>query len=217
MRPDRPAIRAVVYDLDGTLVDSRGDLADSVNEMLGRLGLPRHPDALVWSFVGEGAERLIRRALGPLHEHRYPEAAPLWSEEYGARLLRKTRLYPGVAALLRIPPARRAVLTNKPGGFSRIIVEGLGIAPAFERVVGGDEGPRKPDPENLLRICAALGASNRETLLVGDSAVDLATGKAAGVPVCAVSWGFGERASLLTADFVCDTADELATLLQLRA
>ncbi len=209
-------IRAVVYDLDGTLVDSRGDLADSVNEMLARLGLPRHQDAVVWSFVGDGAERLIRRALGPAQEHRYAEAAPLWREEYGTRLLRKTRLYPGIAELLQLPPAQRAVLTNKPGGFARTIIEGLGIGPAFAQVVGGDEGARKPDPENLLRICAALEASKEETLLVGDSAVDIATGKAAGVRVCAVSWGFGDRASLVPADFLCDTPGELATLLQLR-
>lgn len=209
-------IKAVIYDLDGTLVDSRADIADSVNEMLLRLGLERHPDALVWSFVGDGAERLIRRALGGQREHRYSEAAPIWREEYERRLLLKTRLYPGIEDLLRRPPARRAVLTNKPGAFARTILAGLGVAPAFAQVVGGDEGPRKPDPENLLRICAALGASKEESLLVGDSPVDIATGRAAGVPVCAVSWGFGERASLLPADFLCDTPGELATLLQLR-
>ncbi len=209
--------RAVVYDLDGTLVDSRGDIADSVNEMLARMGLPRHDDALVWSFVGDGAERLIRRALGAVNEHRYTEALPIWLEEYDARLLRKTRLYPGVAGLLSLPPAQRAVLTNKPGGFARRIVEGLGLAPAFAQVIGGDEGPRKPDPGNLLRICAALSVSKEDVLLVGDSAVDISTGRAAGVPVCAVSWGFGERASLASADFLCDSADELKMVLQLRA
>jgi phosphoglycolate phosphatase len=211
------AFRAVIYDLDGTLVDSRGDLADSVNAMLARLGLARHADALVWSFVGDGAERLIRRALGAANEHRFTEALPIWLEEYDARLLDKTRLYPGIAELLRLPPLQRAVLTNKPGGFARRIVEGLGVAPAFAQVIGGDEGPRKPDPANLLRICAAFSVSKEEVLLVGDSAVDLSTGRAAGVRVCAVSWGFGERASLASADFLCDTAAELNMVLQLRA
>lgn len=217
MQPPPGGFLAAVFDLDGTLVDSRGDLADSVNEMLARMGLARHPDPLVWSFVGEGAEKLIRRALGPAHQDRYPEAAPLWREEYGARLLRKTRLYPGIAALLAGPPARRAVLTNKPGGFARAIVEGLGIAGAFERVIGGDEGPRKPDPANLLALCAQLGAPPARTLLVGDSPVDVATGKAAGVPVCAVSWGFSDRSLLAPADAICDNAEELRGLLQLRA
>src|SRR3979411_3402900 len=109
----------VVYDLDGTLVDSRDDLADSVNAMLGKLGLPQRDPVVIYGFIGEGAERLIRRSLGPTHEERYPEAAPLWREEYGKRLLARTRLYPGVADLLRKPPDARAVLTNTPRGVAR--------------------------------------------------------------------------------------------------
>lgn len=209
-------IEAVVYDLDGTLVDSFGDIASSTNEMLERLGLPFHGEGIVRGFVGEGAERLLRRALGPVHEHRYDEAAPLWREIYGRRLLEQTSLYPGIAELLRVPPPRRAVLTNKPGGFARRILAGLGIAGAFEVVIGGDEGPRKPAPENLLRLCRELGAAPAATLLVGDSVVDVATGKAAGVPVCAVTWGLGERASLSSADFLCDAPAEVATLLRRR-
>src|SRR5256885_8725869 len=94
LREDQRApLGGVVYDLDGTRVDPRDDLADSVNAMLDRLGLPRRDPAVVHGFIGEGAERLIRRSLGPTHEDRYPEAAPLWREEYGKRLDRKsTRL-----------------------------------------------------------------------------------------------------------------------------
>src|SRR6266850_2360430 len=120
LREDQRApLGGVVYDLDGTLVDSRDDLADSVNAMLARLGLPQRDPVVIYGFIGEGAERLIRRSLGPTHEERYPEAAPLWREEYGKRLLARTRLYPGVADLLRRPPDARAVLTNKPGGLPR--------------------------------------------------------------------------------------------------
>jgi len=122
----RAPLGGVVYDLDGTLVDSRDDLADSVNAMLARLGLPQRDPVVIYGFIGEGAERLIRRSLGPTHEERYPEAAPLWREEYGKRLLARTRLYPGVVDLLRRPPDARAVLTNKPGGFAREILRGLG-------------------------------------------------------------------------------------------
>src|ERR1700756_4263174 len=110
-------VRGVIYDLDGTLVDSRDDLADSVNGMLGRLGLPLREPPVIHGFIGEGAERLIRRSLGPAHEDRYAEAAPIWHEEYSKRLLARTRLYPGLDAVLRLPPAARAVLTNKPGAF----------------------------------------------------------------------------------------------------
>jgi len=206
-------LTGVIYDLDGTLVDSRDDLADSVNAMLARLFLPEREPRVIHGFIGEGAERLIRRSLGPAHEARYAEAAPIWREEYAKRLLAKTRLYDGIAALLRAPPGARGILTNKPGGFAREILRGLGIETAFRVVVGGDEAPRKPAPDGLLRICAALGARPQEALLVGDSAVDLATARAAGVRVCAATWGLGERAALATADYLCDTPFEVGELL----
>ena len=207
------SLAAVAYDLDGTLVDSRDDLADSVNAMLARLGLPAQPSEVIVGFVGEGAERLIRRSLGAAHEERYPEAAPVWREEYARRLLAKTRLYDGVAELLRVPPHRRAVLTNKPGSFARQILRGLGVADAFGAVVGGDEAPRKPAPDGLLRLCRELGVTPAQALLVGDSSVDVATGRAAGVRVCAVTWGLGERSALAAADFLRDTPAQVAELL----
>ena len=112
------AVRAVIYDLDGTLIDSRADLADSINAMLARMGLPQHAPAVIYGFIGEGAERLIRRSLAPRHEDRYGEAAPIWREEYARRLLARTCLYDGVDELLRRAPDARAVLTNKPGEFA---------------------------------------------------------------------------------------------------
>jgi phosphoglycolate phosphatase len=206
-------LRGVIYDLDGTLVDSREDLADSVNAMLAQLGLPQRAPDLIHGFIGEGAERLIRRSLGPVHEERYPEAAPIWKKEYRRRLLARTRLYPGIGDLLRSLPDARAVLTNKPGAFAREILRGLGVADAFGAVLGGDEAPRKPAPEGLLRICGILRVPRDQVLLVGDSAVDLATGRAAGVRVCAVTWGLGDRAALCSADYLCDTPSEVGELL----
>jgi phosphoglycolate phosphatase len=209
-------LKAVVYDLDGTLVDSRGDLADSVNAMLEALGLPRHPDEIVWSFIGEGAERLVRRSLGPAHEHRLPEAMESWRTEYGRRLLIKTRPYPGILDLLLSPPDARGVLTNKPGGFARQILQGLAMLGSFQAVIGGDEAPKKPEPDGLLGLCRTLGAAPAETLLVGDSTVDIATARAARVRVCAVTWGLGDRAALSAAspDHLVDTPAELAALLR---
>ena len=93
-------LKAVVYDLDGTLVDSRGDLADSVNAMLDALGLSRRPDEIIWSFIGEGAETLVRRSLGPANEHLLPDALTSWRAEYARRLLSKTRPYPGLSRSL---------------------------------------------------------------------------------------------------------------------
>ena len=208
-------LKAVVYDLDGTLVDSRGDLADSVNAMLRSLGLPPRRDEIIWSFIGEGAERLVRRSLGPEHEHRFPEALKSWRAEYAWRLLVKTRPYPGISELLAVPPDARGVLTNKPGGFAREILQGLGMLESFRAVIGGDESPRKPEPEGLLALCKALEAAPAETLLVGDSTVDVATARAAGVRVCAILWGLGTRAELAAAspDHLAETPGEVAALL----
>jgi phosphoglycolate phosphatase len=208
-------LRLVAYDLDGTLIDSRADLADSVNAMLARMQLPQHEQIVVMGFVGEGAERLIRRSLGPMHEERYEEAASIWREEYGARLLDKTKLYDGIANLLQKAPELRAVLTNKPGGFAREICRGLNIFDRFVQIVGGDERPRKPSPDGLLRLCSEAGVRPDEALLVGDSSVDVATGKAAGVKTCGVTWGIGARASLTSADYLCDTPAQVAGLLAL--
>ncbi|HEY6050605.1 MAG TPA: HAD-IA family hydrolase [Thermoanaerobaculia bacterium] len=206
-------VDGVIYDLDGTLVDSKDDLADSVNAMLSRLGLPERAPSVIHGFIGEGAERLIRRSLGTSQEHRLPQAAPIWREEYARRLLAKTRLYPGIAGVLRLPPPNRAVLTNKPGAFARRILDGLGVADAFRQVTGGDEGPRKPAADGLLGLCRLLGVPPKRALLVGDSAVDLETGRAAGVRVCAVTWGLGEHAALAGADYLCRTPSELGELL----
>lgn len=208
-------VTAVIYDLDGTLVDSLGDLADSVNAMLASLGLPERDEREVRSFVGEGAERLVRRSLGAANEHRLPEALKSWRAEYARRLLVRTRPYPGIPEVLEAPPEARAVLTNKPGAFAREILQGLGILPRFKAVVGGDEAPRKPDPAGLLRLCSDLGAAPARTLYVGDSTIDIATGAAAGVPVCAVGWGLREPQELRMANpaHFCSTPADLARLL----
>jgi phosphoglycolate phosphatase len=204
-------LSGVVFDLDGTLVDSRADLVASVNAMLRRMGLPERDEATVVSFVGEGAERLIRRSLGP-SEDRYPEAAPIWRDEYARRLLDQTRLYDGIAEVLQLP-VPKAVLTNKPGGFARQILRGLGVAGAFVAVLGGDEGPRKPSPDGLLQLCRTMGITPDEAMLVGDSAVDVATAKAANVRVCAVLWGLGSPESFAGADERAATPAELSALL----
>jgi phosphoglycolate phosphatase len=210
------SLRAIIYDLDGTLVDSRADIVDAVNAMLVRLDLPRRSDGEVATFVGDGAELLVRRSLGPLHEARLDEAMVVWRACYGEGLLARTRLYEGMEAALDLPPEARAVLTNKPGGFAREIIQGLGLTGKFQRVVGGDEAPRKPDPGALLSLCEELRSSPEETLFIGDSTIDVATGRAAGVPVCAVTWGFGPRPALTAArpDYLCDDTAQLAALMR---
>jgi phosphoglycolate phosphatase len=208
-------VTAVIYDLDGTLIDSRGDLSDSVNAMLTTLGLPERDEREIWSFVGEGAERLVRRSLGAANEHLFPEAIEEWRVAYSRRLLARTRPYPGIAELLEVPPAARAVLTNKPGGFARDILRGLGLLGKFRSVLGGDDAAKKPDPGGLLRLCSELGADPAHTLYVGDSLIDLATGAAAKVPVCAAGWGLGDPEELRRAGpaYFCSNAAEVVRLL----
>ncbi len=184
----------LVFDLDGTLVDSSRDLAAAVNAALGRLapGTPAIPLDVVVSFVGEGARLLVERSLRHARLDLAPEAVmPVFFETYGERLLDTTRLYPGVAAALdAVADVPLAVLTNKPGPFSRTILEGLGVASRFARIWGyGDVAERKPDPSGLRRLAAELGAAPADTWMIGDSAIDVRTGRAAGTRVAGVTWG----------------------------
>jgi len=191
--------RLVVFDLDGTLVDSSRDLASATNAALARVapGTPAIPVETVIGFVGEGARLLVERSLRHAGLALEPDdVLPAFFECYSERLLETTRLYPGMAEALGALAAARprapilAVLTNKPGPFSRTILEGLGVATRFARIWGaGDVAQRKPDPAGLLQLVAELGSSPEEAWLVGDSAVDVRTGRAAGVRVAGVAWG----------------------------
>lgn len=186
----------VVFDLDGTLVDSTRDIATAVNLALGAVApeLRALPEPTVRGFIGEGVQSLLTRVC--THVGR-PELAaalfPAYVTAYARHLLDTTCLYPGVAdtlAALRADGRRLAVLTNKPGDFSRTILSGLGVAPYFTRVLGGGDGmPRKPDPAGLLSLLADHAAEPGQAVLVGDSAIDVATGRAAGVVTVGLTYG----------------------------
>lgn len=190
--------RLAILDLDGTLVDSVDDLAASVNHALAALGLPARTTAEIRSFVGEGARVLVARAIAPRDELLEPALA-LWREHYDAHCLDRTRLYPGVDAALAGAGRVLAVHTNKPGALARKILAGLGVSGRFAAIVGGDDAPRKPDPAGALAIMAQVGASRADTVFVGDSRVDVATARAAGVALVAVTWGLAARDELAAA------------------
>jgi phosphoglycolate phosphatase len=186
--------RLIAFDLDGTLVDSRQDLADSANQLVvERGGRPLTQDAVV-GMVGEGASVLVRRALAGADLPDDPAALGRFLEIYDERLLRSTRLYPGVIELVESARqhAHVAVLTNKPLRHTERLLDGLHVRPLFDGVVGGD-GPyaRKPSADGLRALMAEAGAPEQHTLLVGDSMVDCDTAINAGVACCLVSWGFG--------------------------
>ena len=185
----------IVFDLDGTLIDSRADLAQAVNHVLRTLGLPGLPLDVVTSYIGAGARTLVQRSLGPAHEHRLDEGLMRFMEFYGAHLLDHTRLYAGIADVLHALVQRGAglsVLSNKPEAMSRTILAGLGVLPLFAAVLGGDSvAARKPDPGGLQHLCASLRISPERMLMVGDSVIDRDTARAAGIAFCGVAWGFG--------------------------
>ncbi len=190
--------RLAVLDLDGTLVDSLDDLWASVNHALAAVGLPPRSREEVHGFVGEGVKLLLARAVAP-HEHLLEPALAAWWPHYTAHCLDRTRAYEGIAAALAGAGRVLAVHTNKPGALARKILDGLGLLPRFAAVTGGDEAPRKPDPTGLREIMARVGATPAETVFVGDSRHDVETGRRAGVPVVAVTWGLGTREDLVRA------------------
>ena len=186
--------RLIAFDLDGTLVDSRRDLADSANQLITELGGTSLPEEDIGRMVGEGAAVLIRRALAAARVTDRGAGLARFLEIYDGRLLQHTRVYDGVADVVQFARSvgHVVVLTNKPKAPSERILEGLGIRDLFEVVVGGD-GPlgRKPAPDALNALMSGFGATPETTLLVGDSAIDHETTIRAGVRCCLVSFGFG--------------------------
>jgi phosphoglycolate phosphatase len=190
-------IQLVVFDLDGTLVDSSQDLAAATNALLTDLGATALSRDVVVSLVGEGAAVLVRRALEQAGlDPDTPNALERFLVHYDARLLDTTRPYPGMIDTVRAVRARHrvAVLTNKPERPTLQILKGLGMEELFSDVIGGDSAHgRKPDPAGLLDLVARARVTPAETLLVGDSPVDLATARRAGTHICLARYGFGYR------------------------
>jgi phosphoglycolate phosphatase len=186
--------RLIAFDLDGTLIDSRRDLADSANQLIVELGGAPLPEQAVGRMVGDGARVLVDRALAATGLVDPGHALPRFLQIYDTRLLNHTRPYPGVETA--IEAARRGgrvtMLTNKPLHHTVRIVEALGWALLFDEVVGGDNPlGRKPEPQALLAMMSSAGVGTAQTMLVGDSKVDLDTARRAGVRCCLVSFGYG--------------------------
>ena len=196
-------IGLVVFDLDGTLVDSSVDIANAANALIEELGGVPLAAAAIVDMVGEGAALLVRRALAAaLLDPDTPGALDRFLALYDARLLVHTKPYDGTIDALawigeRLP---MSVLTNKPAGPTSLMLDGLGLRHHFRDVVGGDTAfGRKPDPAGLLHLASAAGVGPEHTLMVGDSPIDLATARNAGTRICLVRYGFGFRFS--PADF----------------
>jgi phosphoglycolate phosphatase len=192
--PDRFSL--VVFDLDGTLVDSRRDIASSANALLEACGARPLPEEQIGRMVGDGAATLVARAFTASGVEAPPDALSRFLAIYNRRLLDSTRPYPGVTDVLEVLSARSrlAVLTNKPLGATRRILAGLDLDRYFreELVIGGDGPfPRKPDPGGLRHLAAIAGHRLESTLLVGDSTIDWRTSLQAPTAICLARYGFG--------------------------
>ncbi|HYV04490.1 MAG TPA: HAD family hydrolase [Blastocatellia bacterium] len=192
-------VASMLFDLDGTLIDSGADLASSINLMLADLGRSGLSEATVGGFVGDGVRVLVYRSLTATHpDHQPPDESThekgisLMHSHYADEMFKTTHLYPGVAETLAgLTGKRKAVVTSKEVRFTRMILERFGISKYFDAIIGGDTTPaRKPDPGPVLEAVRQLGGSVREAVMIGDSENDVVAGKRAGTYTCAVSYGF---------------------------
>jgi phosphoglycolate phosphatase len=192
-----PEIQLVVFDLDGTLADTKKDLALSVNATREHLGLGPLPVEVVTSYVGHGVVLLIKRALGDnAADGEIERGKAFFLDHYAHHLLDNTVAYPGVReALQGLGNRKLAILTNKPTGSSRKITDGLGLTPYFFEICGGDTFPlKKPDPLGINTLMTRAAVTPEKTLMVGDSDTDVLTGRNAGAWTCGVTYGFQPQA-----------------------
>jgi phosphoglycolate phosphatase len=206
----------ILFDLDGTLIDSRADLALAVNLTREELGLPSIPPAQVTGYVGEGVRKLLVRAL-PECPGRLDQALAINERHYCAHLLDQTRLYPGVRPALerlRALGYGLMVVTNKPRLFTDRILDGLGLGPLLAAVVGGGDCPElKPDPAPLLLALDRAGCAVQGSWIAGDHFTDLEAGRRAGLQRCYCRYGFGNPGAEgweLAVDRLTELAEHLA-------
>ncbi|BCD59459.1 MULTISPECIES: phosphoglycolate phosphatase [unclassified Nitratiruptor] len=215
---------AILFDLDGTLIDSVPDLADAVNAMLMEIGKEPFEEKKIRNWVGNGATMLVKRALSGssepkgVDEELFQKALQIFFEKYENNLCNKTSLYPGVKETLSQLHTKYplAIITNKPHRFVRPILESLGIDTYFSLILGGDSLPeKKPHPKPLLHACERLSCHPKNSLMVGDSKNDIIAAKEAGIPVVAVDWGYNydEPLTIYQPDYIIKDFTELEKLL----
>jgi phosphoglycolate phosphatase len=208
----------LIFDLDGTLVDSKKDLTASVNYIRTRFGLPVLTEQEIARFIGNGALMLIRRALDTkATEDNVQTGLQMFLSYYRAHMLDSTALYPGVRETLdRLSDCKLAVLTNKPVHFSCAMLDGLGIYRHFTAVYGGNSfDHKKPDPVGIYQILSDTKGQREKTWMIGDSAVDVLTGRNAGVMTCGVTYGYAtDTFKDAQPDFLIDRFSQLENLVR---
>ena len=195
-----PALRhqPILFDLDGTLIDSSLDIAAAVNRTMQDLDLPELPHDEIIGYVGDGVRKLMRRVFAKHGCPNLDEAVRAFKADYLSNCLGQTRPYPGIEDLLdKLRPYKLAVVTNKPVAMARRILAGLRLDGHFSAVVGGVETPIKPLPDPLHLALSRLGEGTQGGLMVGDHPNDILAGRAAGLATCGVCWGFDEGRAIV--------------------
>jgi len=208
----KTSVELLIFDLDGTLIESKWDIAKSVNLTLAELGLPERPLEEIFGFVGDGVKKLLRLAVGEETRISFEDALKIFRGHYLAHCLDRTTFFPGIEPMLRhFAHKQKAVATNKSIEYTHVILNGLG-AQHFTYLVGGDNGfGLKPEPGMLPHIIEQLNVSKDRAVLVGDSTNDINGGHNAGIRVCAVGYGMGNREKMAACkpDWFIERPEEL--------
>lgn len=210
----------LIFDFDGTLIDSKHDIATAVNLTLKDLALPLRTPEEIFTFVGDGVKRLLRLSVGEDNLDQYEEALRIFRQHYLAHCLDSTQFYPGIDEVFgHFRSLVKAIATNKSLEYTLRIVEGLGVRKQFAAIESPmDSAELKPDPGMLLRILSTLNISPDRAVLVGDSTNDVRAAKAAGIKSCAVGYGYGDRGKVaaLEPDFFCEKPQELISMFAIK-
>ena len=211
-------VRLMLYDLDGTLVDSKEDLAHAVNRTLTDLGLPTRPHAELFTFVGNGVRMLLKRAVDGHDSAGLDDAIEIFRAHYLAHLTDHSTLYPGVEHVIATCADRhQAIVTNKPTIYTQGVVKNLGLAAAMDLVLSGDSTPHlKPHPAIVQAALTHFGVAPEQALMVGDGVPDIEAARAAGVPCVVLTCGLGNREAIEAArpDYLVDRIQDVLPILE---
>ena len=206
----------LIFDLDGTLIDSKVDIARSVNLTFKELGIEEKKPEEIYSYIGEGVRKLIKASLGEEKETLFDEAIKIFRGYYLAHLLDTTSIYPGVSEVLsHFREKDKAISTNKPIEYTTKILEGLGLTQNFKLVLAGNNGIRlKPEADMINKVMSDLNAQKERAVMIGDGVNDILAARGAGIRSCAIGSGLGNKDLLrsLNPDYFCEKIDEIKEL-----
>tara|TARA_B100000315_G_scaffold260843_1_gene326175 strand:- start:4988 stop:5632 length:645 start_codon:yes stop_codon:yes gene_type:complete len=208
----------IIFDLDGTLIDSKKDIATAVNLTLTDMNMPILSEQVIYGYVGEGVRQLLKQSVGVEKRSRCDEALKIFRQHYFDHLLDTTRFHPGIDNVLaHFSRKPKVIVTNKPTDYTMAILNGLAVVNQFEMVIGS-EGTQelKPHPAMILKAVEGFKVERSKAVMIGDSVLDVQAAQAAGIKSCAVGYGMGTHESLKASrpDFFCERAEELTTLFQ---